>query len=364
MLVDNPEVTLDEDGHGFPDEARGTAFLDWMVTCVADGDDGRRYWFGCTPLSLALEGSDMWHVDIGWDTGEVVQLPGSIYRLADFPQTARTGGQSFGGGTLSVERCTDHVTVDLGDFHLVCRPDHTWHYALEDKDAGIKADFVHTGQGYPTWYGKDEPSVLTQHSIAYGYNWSGRIDGTLTIDGRTVRISGKGVRERYYSVDQSAAEIGGWEDWAWFHFDEVFGSMYEMRLGNKDMSLNTADGQYCPVGDFTIAHHDWAFLPTMGAFIPSRYQVTMKTQAGILDFTARAIGASTWSGGDKVPETAVATLYWDTLDGVFTHADGRKEVLTNGRGGTSIRQWKPYPSVFAPELAGHSAPVSQRLSTL
>ncbi|WP_141564297.1 hypothetical protein [Mycolicibacterium palauense] len=335
------------------------------MTFVADGDDGRRYWFGCSPLSLALEDTDMWHVEVGSDTGQVVQIPGSIYRLADFPQTARTGGQRCPRGALKVQRFADRVSVDLGDFHLVCRSDHSWHYSLEDEKSGIKAEFVHQGRGYPTWYGKDTPSVLTQHSIAYGYNWSGRVEGTITIDGRTVRVAGKGIRERYYSVDQSAAEIGGWEDWAWFHFDEVFGSMYEMRLGSKDMSLNMVDeGQYFPAGDFTIEHHDWAYLRPLGAFIPTRYVVTMETGAGVLEFTARAVGATTWGVGDKVPDTPVVTLNWDALEGVFTYADGRTRPLTNGRGGTSIRLWKPYPSIFAPELGGPAGSEGPRLSTL
>jgi hypothetical protein len=31
VIVENPEVTLDEEGHGFPEEARDTAQLDWVL---------------------------------------------------------------------------------------------------------------------------------------------------------------------------------------------------------------------------------------------------------------------------------------------------------------------------------------------
>ena len=43
MIVGNPEVTLDIEGHGLPADAREAAFLDWLCTFVADGDDGKTY---------------------------------------------------------------------------------------------------------------------------------------------------------------------------------------------------------------------------------------------------------------------------------------------------------------------------------
>lgn len=356
MIVEDPQVTLDIDGHGLPADAREAAFLDWLCSFVADGDDGRRYWFGCSPLSLASEAHDMWHFELCWDTGHVVQLPGSIYKVAEFPPVGLTGQHVHPGGSLKVERSAGQVRVSLGDFQVVCKPDNTWHYTLEDREKGIKAEFVHHGSGFPTWYGKEKPSYLTQHSIAYGYNWSGTVEGTLTLQGRRIAIKGKGIRERYIAVDSSAAEIGGWEDWMWFHFDEAFGSLYEMKLGARDMSLNLAGEQrYFPAGSFTIEHHDWAFLRPLGAFIPTRYRVVMEVEAGILDFSARVLGATVWGVTGIEPSTPVATLNWDGLEGRFTYRDGRERTLTNGIGGTSIRQWKPYPSIFTPDIAGAAA---------
>ena len=91
----------------------------------------------------------------------------------------------------------------------------------------------------------------------------------------------------------------------WFHFDEVFGSMYEMKLGNKDMSLYLVDEkEYCPAGSFQIEHQGWAYLPPLGAFIPTRYLITMETEAGVLEMTATAVGATPWGVTGKVPETA------------------------------------------------------------
>ena len=52
MLVNDPEVTLEEDGHGFPDEARETAQLDWALVASVRGDDGNHYWFNIGAMSL------------------------------------------------------------------------------------------------------------------------------------------------------------------------------------------------------------------------------------------------------------------------------------------------------------------------
>jgi len=366
MIVNDPEVTLDWEGHGIPEDARDAPFLDWLCSVVAEGDDGKTYWFGVSPLILGLEGVDMWNIEASWESGTVRQLPGSIYKVADFPSVGVTSRHVHPGGTLRVERSEHEVTVTLPGFRVVCKDDHSWHYTVEDEEKGITADFVHQGQGYPTWYGKEKPSYLTPHSIAYGYNWSGTVEGTLTIHGKTVNITGKGIRERYVAVDSSAAEIGGWEDWAWFHFDEAYGSMYEMKLGQKDFSINLSeDGRYLPAGDFTIEHHEWAYLPQLGAFIPTHYRVTFETEAGVLELSSDVVGATVWGVTGKAPSTPVSTLNWGNVQGTFTYTDGRTKTLSNGKGGVSIRQIKPYPSIFAPELGAYGVVEADgRMTTL
>jgi len=364
--VSNPEVTLEHDGHGFPEGAREAAFLDWLCCLTAHGDDGRQYWIECNPMSLTFNVADLWVMGVGWEKGRVVQLPGSTHKIADFPVVA-VDRHIHPGGSLTTKRSEHEVSVDLPDFHLVCRDDKTWHYSIEDKEKGIKAEWIHSPTGYPTWYGKEKPLVLTPHSITYGYNWSGRVEGELTIEGQKVRIKGAGVRERYWAVDTCPAEIGGWEDWMWFHFDEMFGSMFEFKFNKtKDMSLNIIEGnQFFPVGDLSIEHFDWAYLRPLGFFIPTRYIVTVKTEAGVLEMAANVVGCKLWGMSGEVPDSPVLTLNWDKVDGIFTYPDGRKRTLTNGLGGTVIRQWKPYPdpyaNIFTPQADEQLKPYEDRV---
>jgi hypothetical protein len=149
----------------------------------------------------------------------------------------------------------------------------------------LNPEWVHTGNGFPTWYGKEKAQAFTPHSISYGYFWSGSIEGTLTIQGRKVGIKGAGVRERYYAVDTCPAEVGGWHDWLWFHFDEMSGALDEMKISqNKDISLYLTDEkEYFQTGNFEIKHFEWAYLPSSGVFIPTHYEVSIETEAGVLD---------------------------------------------------------------------------------
>ncbi len=350
MKVSNPEVTLDVEGAGIPEGAQA-GFLDWMIDAVVFGEDGKQYRLGVTPMSLKLEKIDMFMLRVTSDKGTVAQLPGSIYKVADFP-TSPIARTIYPGGTLTIKKSANEVAIDCGDFHLKCKDDHTWHYNVEDKKSELKVDFIHKGAGYPTWYGRpnEKPSVLTTHSIAYGYFWAGTIEGTFTLKGKKVNFKGKGVRERYIALDTSPAEIGGWEDWMWFHFDEVFGSMYEFKYGNhKDMSLYLVDEkQYFPVVKFDIIHSEWAYLRQAGIFVPTHYKIVAECDTGVLEFDTNVTGGMLAGSTGQVPDTPVLALDWDKLEGTFTYKDGRKKKLTNGLGSTSIRCWKPYPNIMPP----------------
>ena len=71
MIVENPEVTLDEEGHGFPEEARDTAMIDWNLVTSVHGDDGNQYWFNIGAMSLreAWGNLDFWQMCVRSERG-------------------------------------------------------------------------------------------------------------------------------------------------------------------------------------------------------------------------------------------------------------------------------------------------------
>ena len=63
----------------------------------------------------------------------------------------------------------------------------------------------------------------------------------------------------------------------------MFGCLDEMKYSNfKLMSLYLVDEKkFTQVGSFNIEHYDWAYVrPPLGTFVPTRYKVTMETDAG------------------------------------------------------------------------------------
>ena len=52
------------------------------------------------------------------------------------------------------------------------------------------------------------------------------------------------------------------------------------------------------------------------------------------------------SGIGEAPDSPATLLDWESVQGTFTDTGGRTRTLTNGLGGTLIRQWKPYPNVL------------------
>ena len=361
--VSDPAVTLEIEGRGVPEEALDTGFIHWLTLVNTLGDDGNRYCMEFVNMTGIKEaGVDIWMLEINSDMGKVLQLPGSIYKIADFP-FKKSVRYMFPAGSLKIKRSKHEVTVDLPDARIVCKDDGTWHYSFDDKKRNRKLEMVHYGVGYPTWYGLEKPLHLVAHTIAYGYNWAGRVEGELTIDGRKIGLKGAGLRERFIATDQSAAEIGAWEDWIWFHFDEMFGSWADWVMhNNQKLALNIVEGnQYFPVGDLKYEHHDWAYHPQLGAFVPTRYKMTIEVEAGVLEMAGDVAELKLWGTKGTVPDAPLYTHNFARLDGVFTYKDGRKVVLHNGLAGGCVRLWKPYPSILMPQTAEMAKPYEDRV---
>lgn len=238
MKINNPKVTLaDEARNGVKEEVR-SGFLDWLMEFNVEGDDGELYALGGSILSLALEKMDLVSICYAKGKGSVQQLRNSVYKLAKYPGAVMNKFFRNPQGTLKIEMRENSVFVTCGEHYKVeCFDNGTWHLMLDTCDGEYKADLYHRAHGYPLWYGRETPSYLTQHSVTYGYNWAGDVDGTIWLNGKEIKVKGTGQRERYVAVDSSAAELGGWEDWGYITFNEIHSSLYDMRLGIKDYSV-------------------------------------------------------------------------------------------------------------------------------
>lgn len=149
------------------------------------GDDGETYVCGGSILSLAVEQLDLVSVGLSKGTGKAEQLPSSIYKVGRYPGPVFDRIIRQPKGTLHIEKGEDQVIVTCGgEFRVECNADKSWHLFISLPSENYRAELWHRPQGYPLWYGREKPSFLTQHSVTYGYNWSGKADGWLEIGGK------------------------------------------------------------------------------------------------------------------------------------------------------------------------------------
>lgn len=352
MKIKHPKVTLsDEARNGVKEEVR-SGFLDWLFEFNVIGDDGENYSIGGSILSMELEKLDLVTYILAKGKGKVRQLPNSIYKVAKYEPVLLNGMIRNPKGTLNIDRKENSVLITCGkEYQVECFEDGVWHLRINAEKDDFKADLYHRGHGFPLWYGREEPSYLTQHSITYGYNWAGDVDGEFTYKGKTVKVKGTGQRERYVAVDSSAAELGGWEDWGFITFNEIHSSMYDMRLGMKDFAIyDIENSKYYPEGKMEITHEDWAFYRELDGFIPTTYNIKIDVEDGTYEVRAHVGNARCWGATHKVPDNPVATLAFDQVEGKFIYKDGKERILTGGRGTMSIRQWHAYPNILPQEL--------------
>lgn len=365
MKIDNPKVTLADDARiGVKEEVR-QGFLDWLYRFSVTGDDGELYSLGGSILSMAAEKLDLVTIAVDKGRGSVRQLRNSIYKVGSYPgECIKQRFIPNPQGTLKIETFDDHILVTCGPQYAVeCYSDNSWHFKIDTLDGQFKADLWQRPKGLPLWYGRETPSALTQHSITYGYNWAGPVDGTFWLNGKEIRIaSGFGIRERYVAVDSSAAELGAWEDWGAVGFNEMHASMYDMRAGMKDYSVNdlVTEKNYASSGnlkggdrdvtELEFIHEDWMFVREVDGFVPERYRIHITTPDGVYEIVAQAANVSPWGVTYKYPDNPVATITYGEVTGTFTATDGTVRQLTGGRGVMSIRQWHQYPTILPREL--------------
>ena len=366
VKIDNPSVTLEDEARTGVKEDVRSGFLDWLSSFVVKGDDGETYVCAGSILSLAIEKIDIVSIVLSKGFGKAQQIPSSVYKICRYPGSIFDQMIKQPKGTLKIEKEKDKVIVTCGkQFKVECNANHTWHLFIELPENKYKAEFWHRPQGFPLWYGRDKPSYLTQHSITYGYNWSGQVDGWFELEGKHVNVNGFGIRERYVAVDSSAAELGGWEDWGFVAFNEIHSSFYDMRLGMKDLSIYDIENKkHYPEGKMTIEHSDWAFLRELDGFIPTIYTIRIEVEDGVYEVHAHVGNATTWGVTFKVPDNPVATLVFDKVEGTFSTKDGKIRTLTGGTGSLSIRQWHAYPNILPRELYCDDVRTGENFETL
>lgn len=375
----NPEVTMEQEKMLWVEPCTDHAFMDWGFMAHVVDENGKDYYmdmglakmkmnatWGAMPFGT--EDLDSWNLSCRTGEDKVYTPRGQIFKLADFKGVTDAAWHPFPGGSMQFDLNEDEniLTVTLDAYKLVIDANkHTWRVTVYDPGLDVGVDFTHYGEGYPLWYSKDYVRTFVDHLGSIGYNWPGRLEGTLTIKGVEHKVKGFASRERTILPDQSNVEAGGWLDLIMVHFDELHTACTEYKL-SKDKACSLyirADDKYYATKDpraprdemlnFSITHEDWAFIKAIGCFVPTTYMVRVEVEDGVLEYAAKVCGCKCVAmQADVEADVINVTLDAKEVTGTFTYKDGRVVELHNGFWINNVVCWRAYPS-WIPNFGGN-----------
>ncbi len=367
----DPKVTLKEEKMLYPEPCTDHGFMDWGMMCHVVDENGVDYYMDVGlakmkmnatwgALPFGTEDMDTWNMSCRTGEGKVFTPKGQIFKLADFSGVTDAAWHPYPGGTMQfeIDEANNTMVVTLDTFRLEIDVNkHTWHATAYDPGMDVAVDFTQYGEGYPLWYSKDVVRTFVDHLQSIGYNWPGRLEGTLTVKGVKHTVHGFCSRERTILPDQSNVEAGGWLDLIMVNFDELHTALTEYKLSRDkacELYLRPDDLYYATkqpkaprdeMLNFEITHEDWAFVKAIGCFVPTTYFVKVEVEAGVLEYTAKVCGCKCVAQqADSEADVINVTLDAKEVTGKFTYSDGRVMELHNGFFINNVVCWRAYPS--------------------
>lgn len=265
----------------------------WYLTANLMGDDGSDYGAQWTLFRFALAPGtgEGWQTPQLWMGHAAITTPGqhvSAERLA-------RGGIGQAGVGLTP------FSASIDSWHMTgqAAPGADEISALEVSAAGL--DFAYRlalrARGPLVLHGEQGYSVKSaQGQASYYYSQpSYDVEGSLTVDGRDMAVTGTAWFDHEWSSQPLSADQSGW-DWFSFHFDSGEKLMgFRLRDGRAGFTSGTwigADGEAraLPHGALAVEPVEWA--DAKGHRVPVRWRLSLPERG--LDVTTRALNADAW----------------------------------------------------------------------
>ncbi len=249
------------------------------------------------------------------------------------------------------EQAGDEVRVTMGTLTAICRPEEQRIIARHPR---LQADLTYRPRG-PILHWEHEAGAVaqvTEITRVSGSESMSEVEGTLTLDGETVPVQGRGVFEHVWFSALNFFEIRHM-NWIYAHFDELYvylchcesvtSESQPFHFETGEMVLGFNDQQWLPVTYLEVEPLSWIYLQAARRFVPLEQAVIARTEVGTLHLTTRMAhyplmihgGAVRLEGltVDRVP--GWQSLFYDApivLEGYFKASDGRRIPLTHGVG--------------------------------
>lgn len=273
----------------------------WYLTATLTGDDGAAYGVQWTLFRSALApGADA----PGWSNGQVWMghAAATSAEAHRFAETYARGGVGQAGveavpflawidGWRMAATGTDDAPGDaLARLQLQAEGDG---FAY---DLALAADRPPVPQGDAGFSVKSERGQASYYYSQPAY----AVSGTLTLDGRTVAVTGQGWRDREWSSQPLDADQAGW-DWFALHLDGG-AKLMVYRLRDRDGGAYLAgtwvapDGTPTPLRPDQIAAEPRAEATVAGRTLPVGWHLAVPDFGVAVDITA--LNAQSWMGTD------------------------------------------------------------------
>ncbi|MGC1121736.1 MAG: hypothetical protein WBA22_11650 [Candidatus Methanofastidiosia archaeon] len=196
---------------------------------------------------------------------------------------------------------------------------------------------------------KDGQCPVTEGTSVSGIESLSDVQGTITVNGKEMDITGRGVCEHVWIKALEFMKIRTM-DWTYLNFDQLYaffchcesisddGTPYHF----EDGVIYLLDGEDCFVTrKIEFVPEAWVYMKPYRRFIPSQQKVTVQTDKGVLDMRIKlSLFPQIAQAMRLEPLTMHNTTGWSVLfldapinmKGKFTYTDGNPVELTNGKG--------------------------------
>lgn len=228
-------------------------------------------------------------------------------------------------GDIKIEESAEEVTWSTPNRKYVCKPP-LWH--LSGDHAGVTTDIT-LNEISPGFFHLGSFENLDPKSGCAGYIGHGRVEGSITVKGKTHKFKGFGVHERIiqYGIIPDRTGYMGNRGLNWMHgFSDEF-SWYcfkgDVAEGQFTGIVNIA-GESFPVenGQGGIEETAYWIDPKSKIVSPYKWQVWMTTPKGRLQATVNGYARGYYSWIRK-HGTMVVNQYQADSKSTFTYSDGR-----------------------------------------
>lgn len=318
---------------------------DWYFT-VTFSDEGKDYFLVMAITEGTFMGGSGYSIGFCQDPFSPVQEGDA--QVVGGPENHIGLGKLLPQDAFKYTEENDTIKVEMEKLRAVCGSDNQEIFSENETFSG-HLTFSPRGPVLRWGNKKDGQCPVTEGTSVSGIESLSDVRGTITVNGREIDITGRGVFEHVWIKTLEFMKIRTM-DWTYLNFDQLYAFLCHCEsISDDGTPYHFEDGMiYLPGGkDLLVTKkiefvpESWVYLKPYRRFIPSRQKVTVQTDKGVLNMQITlSIYPQIAQALRLEPLTMHNTTGWSVLfldapinmEGKFTLNNGKSVELTNGKG--------------------------------